>query len=113
MTIESWRDIFVLWFFHSGLDPAGPCFRDEGFEFRDNGPDCRLDPTDAIFVDVIHTDANEITGLGQMLQVSDQFYSGDFFVNVKHSQGYSGILQGEGGYSSKHVVVVVIVVVVV
>ncbi|XP_077987388.1 pancreatic lipase-related protein 2-like [Glandiceps talaboti] len=42
----------------SALDPAGP-----NFEGQD--PAVRIDPTDAKFVDVIHTDANEgLTGLG-------------------------------------------------
>ncbi|XP_788536.1 pancreatic triacylglycerol lipase [Strongylocentrotus purpuratus] len=84
----------------SGLDPAGPFFRDEGFEFRDNGPECRLDPTDAIFVDVIHTDANEITGLGQMLQLGHiDFYPNggrrqagcnraDLFSGCSHSRSW-------------------------
>ncbi|XP_033638971.1 lipase member I-like [Asterias rubens] len=40
----------------SGLDPAGP-------NFSLNDPLCRLDPTDAIFVDVIHSDA-ELVGAG-------------------------------------------------
>ncbi|XP_012873117.1 PREDICTED: pancreatic lipase-related protein 2-like isoform X2 [Dipodomys ordii] len=38
----------------TGLDPAEPCFKDTPEEVR-------LDPSDAMFVDVIHTD---ITGLG-------------------------------------------------
>ena len=52
-----------------------PYFRDEGFNFHYNGPECRLDPTDAIFVDVIHTDGNDITGAGQMLEVEIKNYS--------------------------------------
>ncbi|XP_072280371.1 pancreatic lipase-related protein 2-like [Pyxicephalus adspersus] len=37
----------------SGLDPAGPYF-------ENTPPNVRLDPTDAIFVDAIHTDASSI-----------------------------------------------------
>lgn len=37
----------------SGLDPAGPCFRNKGF-------DSILDKTDATFVDIIHTDMNNM-----------------------------------------------------
>ncbi|XP_030841315.1 pancreatic triacylglycerol lipase-like [Strongylocentrotus purpuratus] len=66
----------------TGLDPAGPNFRDEGFDFRDNGPECRLDPTDAIFVDVMHTDGNDGTGLGQMMQLGHQ----DFYPNGARRQ---------------------------
>ncbi|KAG8435843.1 hypothetical protein GDO86_013697 [Hymenochirus boettgeri] len=51
----------------TGLDPAGP-------EFRDTPPEVRLDPTDAVFVDVIHTDA---TVLG-MRQISGHL---DFYPN--------------------------------
>ncbi|XP_038073631.1 pancreatic lipase-related protein 2-like [Patiria miniata] len=40
----------------SGLDPAGPYY-------TSNDPACRLDASDAIFVDVIHTDA-EAVGAG-------------------------------------------------
>ncbi|XP_071493847.1 pancreatic lipase-related protein 2-like [Diadema antillarum] len=61
----------------TGLDPAGPYYRDEGFDFRYNGPQCRLDKTDALFVDVLHTDGNDITGLGQMLELGHQ----DFYPN--------------------------------
>ena len=39
----------------SGLDPAGP-----GFPL--NETDTRLDVTDADFVDIIHTDAGDLTG---------------------------------------------------
>ncbi|XP_077287187.1 lipase member H-like [Arctopsyche grandis] len=37
----------------SGLDPAGPCFRNKGI-------DSILDKTDATFVDIIHTDMNNM-----------------------------------------------------
>ena len=46
----------------TGLDPAGP-------NFSLNDPLCRLDPTDAIFVDVIHSDA-ELVGAGIVQAVS-------------------------------------------
>jgi pancreatic triacylglycerol lipase len=41
------------------LDPAGPYF-------ENTDPKVRLDPTDALFVDVIHTDGahNLLLGLG-------------------------------------------------
>ena len=42
-------------FLHEGLDPAGPAF--EGM-----GPKVCLDPTDAQFVDVLHTAAGGFIG---------------------------------------------------
>ncbi|OWF43643.1 Inactive pancreatic lipase-related protein 1 [Mizuhopecten yessoensis] len=41
----------------TGLDPAGPLF-------EDYAPEVRLDPTDALYVDVIHTDAVPIHDAG-------------------------------------------------
>ena len=41
----------------TGLDPAGPSFEDEDIRVR-------LDPSDANFVDVIHTDAENLLKLG-------------------------------------------------
>ena len=42
----------------SGLDPAGPSFEGED-------PRVRLDHSDALFVDVIHTDAESLFHLGE------------------------------------------------
>ncbi|XP_071500993.1 pancreatic lipase-related protein 2-like [Diadema antillarum] len=71
----------------TGLDPAGPYFRDNRYDFRDQGPECRLDPTDALFVDVIHTDGNDILGAGQIWQLGHQ----DFYPNGgRHQAGCEG-----------------------
>ncbi|XP_022105423.1 pancreatic lipase-related protein 2-like [Acanthaster planci] len=45
----------------TGLDPAGP-------NFENNDPKCRLDPTDAIFVDNIHSDGETLLELGMGLE---------------------------------------------
>ncbi|XP_041477515.1 pancreatic lipase-related protein 2-like [Lytechinus variegatus] len=70
----------------TGMDPAGPYFR---------GPqvnqDCRLDKTDALFVDVIHTDGTNsssfimgMNGAGLQEQIGHQ----DFYPNGgKHMPG--------------------------
>ena len=42
------------------MDPAGP-----GFE--EVQPEVRLDPTDALFVDAIHTDAQHTLDFGRLL----------------------------------------------
>ncbi|GFU66466.1 inactive pancreatic lipase-related protein 1 [Trichonephila clavipes] len=44
-----------------GLDPAGPYF-------EDTDPKVRLDPSDALFVDVIHTDSPPAAQVAGMLQ---------------------------------------------
>ncbi|GFN95196.1 pancreatic lipase-related protein [Plakobranchus ocellatus] len=52
----------------TGLDPAGPAF--EGTPAQ-----VRLDPTDALLVDVIHTDGAQGVGLGTMQAMGDiDFY---------------------------------------
>ena len=45
--------MFLRLFYLSGLDPAEPCFQGLPEEVR-------LDPSDALFVDVIHTDSAPI-----------------------------------------------------
>ncbi|XP_078607311.1 pancreatic triacylglycerol lipase-like isoform X2 [Branchiostoma floridae x Branchiostoma japonicum] len=45
----------------TGLDPAA-------FGFEDNPPDAQLDETDAMFVDVIHTDGEIIAGWGPSIK---------------------------------------------
>jgi hypothetical protein len=64
------------------LDPAGPYF-------ENTDPKVHLDPTDALFVDVIHTDGahNLLLGLGK----------NHFHFNIEHSRSPSpGTLQRMG-----------------
>jgi hypothetical protein len=61
----------------SGLDPAGPYF-------ENTDPAVRLDPTDALFVDVIHTDGshNLLLGLGAYQRMGHV----DFYPNGGYNQ---------------------------
>ncbi|GFY71072.1 pancreatic triacylglycerol lipase [Trichonephila inaurata madagascariensis] len=56
----------------TGLDPAGPCFQNSPAEVR-------LDPTDALFVDIIHTDGADIILRG--LGMNEPLGHMDFFPN--------------------------------
>lgn len=61
----------------SGLDPAGPLFsRTQNF--------VHLDPTDAIFVDVIHTDADPLYKMGYGM--AEPMGNIDFYVNSGRKQ---------------------------
>ncbi|CAF3344505.1 unnamed protein product [Rotaria sp. Silwood1] len=61
----------------TGLDPAGPYF-------ENTPPQVRLDPTDALFVDVIHTDGahNLLLGLGSLQRMGHV----DFYPNGGYDQ---------------------------
>jgi pimeloyl-ACP methyl ester carboxylesterase len=61
----------------TGLDPAGPFF-------DNTGPSVRLDPSDALFVDVIHTDGahNLLLGLGTLQPMGHV----DFYPNGGYDQ---------------------------
>ncbi|KAK3869972.1 hypothetical protein Pcinc_024752 [Petrolisthes cinctipes] len=63
----------------TGLDPAEPFF-----QFMP--PAVRLDPTDAIFVDVIHTDADSIFNLGTGFGLRQAVGHLDFYPNDGRSQ---------------------------
>ncbi|KAK3089709.1 hypothetical protein FSP39_005811 [Pinctada imbricata] len=51
----------------TGLDPAGPCFEEQDVQVR-------LDPNDANYVDVIHTDGDNLLALGFFLHTSKVCY---------------------------------------
>ena len=67
-----------------GLDPAGP-------QFYKSSADHRLDPTDAVFVDVIHTDgaADVISGFGTWARLGHV----DFYPNGGAQQTGGFLLQ--------------------
>nr|KAI8754401.1 inactive pancreatic lipase-related protein 1-like [Biomphalaria glabrata] len=59
----------------TGLDPAGP-------SFEDAPPEVRLDSSDALFVDVIHTDSTLGIGMGTLVPMGTV----DFYVNGGEDQ---------------------------
>jgi len=61
----------------TGMDPAGPYF-------EDTDPAVRLDPTDAVFVDTIHSDAASILTLGFGLKQA--LGHADYYPNSGHDQ---------------------------
>ncbi|XP_070537992.1 pancreatic lipase-related protein 2-like isoform X2 [Ptychodera flava] len=74
----------------TGLDPAGPSFEDRPIEVR-------LDPSDAKFVDVLHTDCNTgPAGLGIRMESGHA----DFYPNGGEDQ--PGCQDGPGGDSCDH-----------
>ena len=73
----------------SGMDPAGPFF-------EDTDPILRLDPTDADYVDAIHTNAGTIFGLS--FGINQAVGHIDFYVNGGSSQpGCPGLTSIIGG----------------
>lgn len=84
-----------LWFIgyflnqHTGLDPAAP-----GFDFDDAA--IRLDPSDAMFVDVIHSDVRD-SALSKALGIKRPCGHVDFYPNGgKHQPGCdtSDVIEG-------------------
>ncbi|BFZ16541.1 hypothetical protein BsWGS_19580 [Bradybaena similaris] len=61
----------------TGLDPAGPYF-------ENTDPVVRLDPSDAVFVDVIHSDAKSLLQLG--FGITEPVGHSDFYPNLGHDQ---------------------------
>ncbi|BFZ16540.1 hypothetical protein BsWGS_19579 [Bradybaena similaris] len=61
----------------TGLDPAGPYF-------ENTDPVVRLDPSDAVFVDTIHSDAKNLLQLG--FGMKEAVGHSDFYPNLGHDQ---------------------------
>ncbi|CAG5122260.1 unnamed protein product [Candidula unifasciata] len=61
----------------TGLDPAGPYF-------ENTDKSVRLDPSDALFVDVVHTDGKNLLDLG--FGMKEQVGHLDFYPNLGHDQ---------------------------
>jgi hypothetical protein len=61
-------DALTILCYVTGLDPAQPCFQDDS-------PEIRLDPSDADFIDVIHTNGRilEKVGLGLPEPIGNMF----------------------------------------
>ena len=76
-TLKLKTNLRHLWISFTGLDPADPYF--QGTDVR-----VRLDPSDAAFVDVIHTDGSSILqlGFGTMQQMGHV----DFYPNGGSNQ---------------------------
>ncbi|RWS28338.1 Pancreatic lipase-related protein 2-like protein [Leptotrombidium deliense] len=69
----------------TGLDPAGPAFQKDA-------PTSRLDPSDASYVDILHTDAGDsiVEGFGLKDSIGDT----DFYPNGGSRQPNCGITKG-------------------
>ncbi|CAL4130378.1 unnamed protein product [Meganyctiphanes norvegica] len=75
----------------TGLDPAEPYF-------NDTAPITRLDPTDAQFVDIVHTDSTEVLGFPISVGMTDPIGHLDFYPNGDNSQPGCG-----GGTTCQHI----------
>ncbi|XP_052257603.1 lipase member I-like [Dreissena polymorpha] len=63
----------------TGLDPAGP-------QFEKTDPKVRLDPTDALFVDAIHTNADLLLQLGFGIGIEQPVGHVDYYPNGGENQ---------------------------
>jgi len=78
----------------TGLDPAGPLF----YSFNSNNLDeWRLDKNHALFVDVMHTDVNNVISLGLKASIGHQ----DFWPNYGHISQPGCFSYSEVGCSHK------------
>ena len=80
---------------HTGLDPAAP-----GFDFDDAA--IRLDPSDAMFVDVIHSDVRDST-LSKALGLQRPCGHVDFYPNGGKNQPGCDTSDVIGGNNRTHV----------
>ncbi|KAL7297671.1 hypothetical protein TKK_0009337 [Trichogramma kaykai] len=83
----------------TGLDPAQPCFKNIDLAFR-------LDPSDADYVDVIHTQMGKTEGFFASFGIRDPIGHADFYVNggvkqpscVVSSKSYKMICSHKAAY---------------